>query len=118
MATNFIPARAHNAIATLLLCSATVLPTVAAAAPSFVVFGAAIGIVGITAVVAQVIVPLSSSLAAEHEPYVFAGREVYVNYTHGLGKSKLAERFSATVGVSATVRTLRTVQKVVALAPE
>ena len=58
------------------------------------------------------------ALAAEHEPYVFAGREVYVNYTHGLGKSKLAERFSATVGVSATVRTLRTVQKVVALAPE
>ena len=58
------------------------------------------------------------ALAAEHEPFVFAGREVYVHYTHGLGKSKLAERFSATVGVSATVRTIRTVDKVVALAQE
>ena len=39
----------------------------AAAAPSFVVFGAALAIVGVTSCVAQVIVPMSSSLAAEHE---------------------------------------------------
>lgn len=58
------------------------------------------------------------ALAAEHEPFVFAGREVYVHYAQGLGKSKLAERFSATVGVSATVRTVRTVEKVLAMAGE
>ena len=52
------------------------------------------------------------ALATDHEPFVFAGREVYVHYARGLGKSRLAERFSATVGVSATVRTIRTVAKV------
>src|SRR5579859_6070989 len=40
---------------------------VAAAAPGILVFGLAIGAVGVTAVVAQVIVPMSSSLSAEHE---------------------------------------------------
>jgi predicted MFS family arabinose efflux permease len=39
----------------------------AAAAPSFGVFAAAMAIVGVTACMAQVIVPLSSSLAADHE---------------------------------------------------
>jgi predicted MFS family arabinose efflux permease len=39
----------------------------AAVAPTFVVLGAVLGIVGITSAVAQVIVPMSSSLAAEHE---------------------------------------------------
>jgi predicted MFS family arabinose efflux permease len=39
----------------------------AAAAPGIVVFGAAIAVVGVTSVVAQVIVPMSSSLSAEHE---------------------------------------------------
>ncbi len=54
------------------LISATMLITAAglaaaAVAPSFAVFGAALGVVGVTSVVAQVIVPMSSSLAAEHE---------------------------------------------------
>ena len=54
------------------LISATLVVTaaalaVAAAAPSIAVFGAAILVVGLTSVVAQVIVPMSSSLAAEHE---------------------------------------------------
>jgi predicted MFS family arabinose efflux permease len=40
---------------------------VAAAAPGIEVFGAALAVVGLTSVVAQVIVPMSSSLAAEHE---------------------------------------------------
>ena len=40
---------------------------VAAAAQSFVVFSAAILIVGVTAVMAQIIVPMSSALAAERE---------------------------------------------------
>lgn len=53
------------------------------------------------------------SLAAEHEPLTFAGREVYVNYSHGLGTSKLAVKFSSAVGVSSTVRTIRTVAKLV-----
>jgi len=58
------------------------------------------------------------ALAAEHEPFVFAGREIYVHYTQGLGQSVLAQRFSAAVGVSATVRTIRTVEKVVKLAAD
>ena len=54
------------------LISATLVVTAAAlaaaaAAPSIAVFGAAILVVGLTSVVAQVIVPMSSSLAAEHE---------------------------------------------------
>ena len=40
---------------------------IAAAAPLYAVFGAALGVVGVTSTVAQVIVPMSSSLAAEHE---------------------------------------------------
>jgi predicted MFS family arabinose efflux permease len=39
----------------------------AAVAPSFAVFGAAIAVVGVSSVVAQVIVPMSSSLSADHE---------------------------------------------------
>lgn len=54
------------------LISATLLATaaglgVAAAAPQFAVFGLALGLVGITSTVAQIIVPMASSLAAEHE---------------------------------------------------
>lgn len=56
-----------------------------------------------------------AAVAAEHEPYVFAGTEVYVHYPCGLGRSKLAQEFSRIVGVSATVRNLRTVGKVVEL---
>ncbi|MGZ4175189.1 MAG: MFS transporter [Solirubrobacteraceae bacterium] len=40
---------------------------VAATAPAFAVFGAAIAVVGVSSVVAQVIVPMSSSLSADHE---------------------------------------------------
>jgi predicted MFS family arabinose efflux permease len=39
----------------------------AAAAPSFAVLAAAMGVIGVTSVVAQVLVPLAGSLAAEHE---------------------------------------------------
>jgi uncharacterized protein (DUF1697 family) len=56
-----------------------------------------------------------ATLAGDHEPFTFAGTEIYVNYTHGLGNSKLAERFSGAVGVSATVRNIRTVGKIMAL---
>ena len=55
-------------------------------------------------------------MAAEHEPFVFSGQEVYVHYTQGQGRSKLAAKFSDIIGVSATVRNLRTVTKVLELA--
>jgi predicted MFS family arabinose efflux permease len=53
-------------ITVTLLVTAACL-AVAAAAPSFTVFAVAIGVVGMTAAIAQVIVPMSSSLAAENE---------------------------------------------------
>src|SRR3954470_20485708 len=49
----------------LLLCAAGLATT--AAAPSFAVLAAAIGVVGVTSVVAQVLVPLAGTLAPEHE---------------------------------------------------
>ena len=57
-----------------------------------------------------------ASMAAEHEPFTVAGTEVYVHYGNGLGKSALAEKFAKLVGVSATVRNVRTIEKVIALA--
>jgi predicted MFS family arabinose efflux permease len=49
----------------LVVCAAAL--ALAAAAPSFAVLAAAIAIVGITSVVAQVLVPLAGTLAADHE---------------------------------------------------
>lgn len=57
-----------------------------------------------------------AQVATEKEPYVFSGQEVYVHYTDGQAGSKLAARFSDIIGVSATVRNLRTVTKVLELA--
>ncbi len=51
--------------ATLLVAAAA--QAVAAAAPVFAVFAAAVGVVGVSSTVAQIIVPMSSSLAAERE---------------------------------------------------
>ena len=56
-----------------------------------------------------------AAMATEAEPFTFAGQDVYVHYSNGLGTSKLAERFSAIIGVSSTVRNLNTVSKIVAL---
>lgn len=53
--------------------------------------------------------------AVADEPYTFAGTEVWVNYTRGQAHSKLAVQFSRIIGVSATVRNVRTVGKVVEL---
>src|ERR1700733_7090978 len=53
-------------IAAMLLLAAVGLG-VAAAAPSFVVFALAVAVLGVTAVVAQIVVAMSSSLAGEHE---------------------------------------------------
>ena len=57
-----------------------------------------------------------AEVATEKEPYVFSGQEVYVHYTEGQGRSKLSGRFADIIGVSATVRNLRTVTKVLDLA--
>ena len=57
-----------------------------------------------------------AEVATEKEPHVFSGQEVYVHYTDGQARSKLAARFPDIVGVSATVRNLRTVTKVLELA--
>ncbi len=56
-----------------------------------------------------------AAVAADYEPFTFAGQQVYVNYSRGLGRSKLAEKFSDIVGVSSTIRIMRTIEKVVEL---
>jgi predicted MFS family arabinose efflux permease len=53
-------------IAALLVLTAAGLG-LAAAAPTFVLFAGALAVVGVSAVVAQIVVPMSSSLAGEHE---------------------------------------------------
>jgi predicted MFS family arabinose efflux permease len=53
-------------IATTLVVTAGALG-LAAVAPTFTVFALALAVVGVTAVVAQIVVPMSSSLAAGHE---------------------------------------------------
>jgi uncharacterized protein (DUF1697 family) len=56
-----------------------------------------------------------AAVAKDYEPFMFAGQEVYVHYSQGIGRSKLAERFSDIIGVSSTVRNIRTIEKVVTL---
>ena len=52
-------------VAILLVCALG--QAVAAGAPAFGVFALAVGVVGVSSAVAQIIVPMSSSLAADHE---------------------------------------------------
>jgi uncharacterized protein (DUF1697 family) len=54
-----------------------------------------------------------AAVAKDYEPFTFAGQEVYVNYSQGIGRSKLAEKFSTIIGVSSTVRNVRTIEKIV-----
>jgi uncharacterized protein (DUF1697 family) len=56
-----------------------------------------------------------TAVAKDYEPFTFSGQQVYVNYSKGIGRSKLAEKFSDIIGVSSTVRNIRTVEKVLAL---
>ena len=56
-----------------------------------------------------------AALGGPSAPFVFSGSDVWVHYLHGQADSKLAAQFSKAVGVSATVRTVRTVAKVVEL---
>ena len=59
-----------------------------------------------------------AAVATDYEPFTVSGQQIYVNYSHGLGRSKLAEKFSAIIGVSSTVRNIRTLEKVLALCGE
>ena len=52
---------------TVTLALTAVALVAAAVAPSFAVFAVAVGVAGVTSAIAQVIVPMSSSLAGEHE---------------------------------------------------
>ena len=54
-----------------------------------------------------------AATATPAEPFTFSGREVWVCYGDGQARSKLAAGFSRVVGVSATVRTVGTVSKIV-----
>lgn len=56
-----------------------------------------------------------AALAAQDEPFLFAGLEVYVHYGHGQADSRLAAKFAGLLGVPATVRNLRTTAKLVDL---
>jgi predicted MFS family arabinose efflux permease len=56
----------RHMVSWMLLVTAAALG-VAAVAPSFAVLALAIGVIGVTSVVAQVLVPLASTLAPEHE---------------------------------------------------
>ena len=56
----------RNLISATMLVTAAALG-LAAAAPGFAVLGAALAVVGVTSVVAQIVVPMSSSLSADHE---------------------------------------------------
>ncbi|HET9650304.1 MAG TPA: DUF1697 domain-containing protein [Microlunatus sp.] len=53
--------------------------------------------------------------AAPDEPFAVLESEIWVHYGRGLGTSELAAKFPAVVGVSATVRNVRTVEKVFGL---
>jgi predicted MFS family arabinose efflux permease len=59
--------RERRSLITRMLLIAAAGMALAAAAPSFTVFSVAIAIVGTTSVVAQIVVPMSSTLAAQHE---------------------------------------------------
>jgi uncharacterized protein (DUF1697 family) len=56
-----------------------------------------------------------ATLAADDEPFTVAELEVYVHYGHGQGDSRLAATFASLLGVSATVRNLRTLIKLAEL---
>jgi uncharacterized protein (DUF1697 family) len=53
--------------------------------------------------------------AAADAPYMLAGTEVWVDYTQGQAGSRLAAQFSKVIGVSSTIRNLRTVSRTLAL---
>jgi predicted MFS family arabinose efflux permease len=101
----------RSLISGTLLVTATAL-VVAAAAPGFGVFASAIAVVGVTSVVAQIIVPMSSSLAAPHERGSVVGK-VMSGLLIGI---LLARTFSGLVASAFGWRTVFAVGAVVMLA--
>lgn len=55
-----------------------------------------------------------AAVATAAEPFVLAGRQVWVHYGEGIAGSRLARGFATVVGVSATVRTVGTIDRIVA----
>ena len=55
-------------------------------------------------------------LTQDDEPFLVHGLEVYVHHGHGQADSRLAAALPKALGVSATVRNLRTVTRVAELA--
>jgi uncharacterized protein (DUF1697 family) len=58
------------------------------------------------------------SAKAETESYVLTDRVFYLHAPDGIGRSKLASTAEKHLGVTATARNLRTVEKLLALALE
>jgi predicted MFS family arabinose efflux permease len=85
---------------------------VAAAAPSFAVLAAAIAVVGVTSVVAQVLVPLAGTLAAEHERGKVVG-DVMSGLLLGILLARTAAGLIAEVGGWRTVYVVGAVLMVV-----
>jgi uncharacterized protein (DUF1697 family) len=56
-----------------------------------------------------------AALAGPAEPFVVSGLEIWVQYDEGQASSRLAAQWHKAVGVSSTVRNVRTVGKVVDL---
>jgi predicted MFS family arabinose efflux permease len=98
-------------IARLLLLCAVGLG-VAAAAPSFGVLAAAIGVIGVTSVVAQVLVPLAGSMAPEHERGKVVG-DVMSGLLLGILLARTAAGLIAEVGGWRTVYVVGAVLMVV-----
>jgi predicted MFS family arabinose efflux permease len=101
--------RERRGLITVTLAISAIGLAIAAAAPGFVLLGAALGAVGVTSTVAQVIVPMASSLAADHE----RGRVVGTVMSGLLVGILLARTFS---GLVAAVFGWRTVFVIAAVA--
>jgi len=98
-------------VSRMLLVAAVGL-AVAAAAPSFAVLAAAIAVVGVTSVVAQVLVPLAGTLAPEHERGKVVG-DVMSGLLLGILLARTASGLIAEVGGWRSVYVVGTVLMVV-----
>ncbi len=103
--------RERRGLITVTLAISAIGLAIAAAAPGFVLLGAALGAVGVTSTVAQVIVPMASSLAAEHE----RGRVVGTVMSGLLIGILLARTFSGLVAAAFGWRTVFVVAAVAML---
>ena len=103
--------RERRGLITVTLAISAIGLAIAAAAPGFLLLGAALGAVGVTSTVAQVIVPMASSLAADHE----RGRVVGTVMSGLLIGILLARTFSGLVAAAFGWRTVFVVAAVAML---